>query len=279
MPLIDRLLVALLSPRRLFIALWKRLGWGSFPLRVKYDATRRPHYAYGILHAAEHARRLGLARVAVVEMGVAGGNGLLLMEEYAAEAEAATGVKVEVYGFDLENGLPDVVDYRDMPYFFRGGAFPMDRTALEARLQRAKLVIGDVKETIGRFAETHAPAPIGFVAFDLDLYSSTRDAFALFDLPHDLLLPRIVLYFDDIIGGDMFVMSDKVGELLAIEEFNTRGAMRRICPIFGFAEKRLFPAPWSVKMYGFHRYDHPLYNRFIAEEENRLSLALRAVPR
>jgi hypothetical protein len=275
---LDRLLTALLFPHRLVVAIWKRLGWGPFSVRLRYDAVQRPHYAYGIYWAAIQAKRLGLARISVIELGVAGGNGLILMERHAAAVERETGIVIEVYGFDLASGLPSIADYRDMPYFFRQGAYPMDRGALEARLKRAKLVIGDVAETSRSFVTDHDPAPIGFIAFDLDLYSGTRDAFALFSAPDDRVLPRVMCYFDDLIGPDLFLMNDHVGELLAIREFNARCEGQKISAIYGLDRKRIFPCAWSGQMFACHRFDHPLYNRFIAEEELTNSLALSDRP-
>ena len=68
-----------------------------------------------------------------------------------------------------------------MPHYFRPGLYEMDRSSLERRLKRANLVIGDIRETCMTFLQKYKPAPIGCMLHDLDYYSSTRDALALFD--------------------------------------------------------------------------------------------------
>jgi hypothetical protein len=50
--------------------------------------------------------------------------------------------------------------------------------------------------------ERHAArvTPIGFIAFDLDYYSSTMSALKVLDAEYKYLLPRVACYFDDIVG-------------------------------------------------------------------------------
>jgi hypothetical protein len=261
MTVFDKIILAIFNPYRLFIAIWKSLGWGSFGLRVRYDAVHRPHYAYGIYNAAIMAKRLGIPRISIIEMGVAGGNGLLVAENHAQETEKETGVRIEVYGFDAGTGLPPPVDYRDMPHVFSESAYPMDRVTLEKKLQRSALVIGNVSDTIQKFAAEYNPAPIGFVAFDLDLYSSTKEAFRIFDLADKHLLPRIFCYFDDITGNSQFMMNEWIGEFAAIKEFNESHARSKIGPIYGIADTRQFPPRWGSRMFSLHKFDHPLYQK------------------
>src|SRR5215207_985617 len=56
----------------------------SYEHKLLYNTLDRPHYGYGLLKAAELARRLGYARISAIEFGVAGGNGLLSLERHAA---------------------------------------------------------------------------------------------------------------------------------------------------------------------------------------------------
>jgi len=65
-----------------------------------------------------------------------------------------------------------------------------------------------------------ARAPLGFVSFDLDYYSSTKAAFALFEGPASAHLPRVYCYFDDVCSNALGCMTEHLGELLAIREFN-----------------------------------------------------------
>ena len=97
----------------------------------------------------------------------------------------------------------------------------MDVEKLEASLTtRAKLVLGDIRETVGAFLEAERPPPVGFVSLDVDYYSSAVAALGLFDAREEFLLPRIYCYLDDIIGDDWEIMCEFVGELLAVKEFN-----------------------------------------------------------
>ena len=60
----------------------------------------------------------------------------------------------------------------------------MDLAALQKRLTFAKLVLGEVDKTVETFARNFSPAPIGFIAWDMDYYSSTKSAMKLLDGPH-----------------------------------------------------------------------------------------------
>jgi hypothetical protein len=142
-------------------------------------------------------------------------------------------------------------------------------------LRSAKLVLGPVRETIESFAAEFRPAPIGFIAFDLDLYSSTMDALRLFDLDDDYLLPRVLCYFDDIIGPDLFMNNEWLGELAAIKGFNARGDRQKIAPVFGLAYKRQFPCAWDAQMFSFHRFDHRRYADYLGVPEADASLRVR----
>lgn len=224
---------------------------------LKYPAGR-PSYRWGILCAAFLGKALGYKRISVIEFGVAGGNGLVKMEKIAEEVERASGVAIDVYGFDTGSGLTKPLDYRDLPQLWREGDYQMDVELLRSRLSRAQLVLGPVADTVSSFVES-APAPIGFVSFDLDLYSSTMDAFKLFDADQDVLLPRVVCYFDDIIG---FSHGDFNGERLAIHDFNASHDQRKISQIYGLRYVLEMEKVWTEMMYMFHAFDHDRYNDY-----------------
>jgi len=261
------------NPSRLVFGPWQRFGFGSFDLRCDLDLFPRPHYAYGVQQAALLAQRLGLESVSVIEFGVAGGNGLVELERVAALASEASGVRIEVYGFDRGSGLPDPIDHRDVPYAWRGGFFEMDVARLKSRLSGARLVLGDLADTIPGFFDTN-PAPVGFVAIDLDYYSSTVDALRIFEGELGNLLPRVTCYLDDIVGEDMVFQSKFVGELLAVEEFNARNSSRKIAQINGLAQKRTLPAGWNESMFAVQLFDHPLYDKYVGPPEEGQQLPL-----
>jgi hypothetical protein len=216
-------------------------------------------YTWGVLHGVKLAKALDVGRVSVIEFGVAGGNGLVALERIAEQAESTFGVKVDVYGFDTGTGLPEVTDYRDMPNLWSKGFFPMDVDKLKARLSRAHLVLGPVAKTVPEFVRAGMP-PVAFVAFDVDLYSSTIQALRTFDADEQFLLPRVHCYFDDILG---YTFGDHVGERLAISEFNSAHALRKLSPIYGlrhYVPRRHAHRMWE-KYYMAHFFDHVAYGR------------------
>jgi hypothetical protein len=221
----------------------------------------RPHFVWGVVQGAHLARALGIKRISVIEFGVAGGNGLICLEQVAAGVERALDIKIDVYGFDTGGGLPPPKDHRDLPNLWTERAFPMDAAELRGRLKKARLVLGLVKETIGQFVDAR-PHPVAFISFDLDYYSSTMEAFELLDAEKELLLPRVYCYFDDILG---FTYSDFAGERLAIADFNASHRLRKISPIYGL--RYFLPAPydqarWNEMMFIAHLFDHDLYGRY-----------------
>lgn len=236
------------------------LNWHFGQIRRDRRCGQKPGYIFGVLHGAHLAKALGLDRVSVIEFGVAGGNGLIALEAISETVERVLGVGIDVYGFDTGAGLPPPKDYRDLPNLYASGYFPMDPEPLRARLRRARLVLGAVDDTIDDFVKSR-PAPVAFVSIDLDFYSSTMDAFRLFEADAVRLLPRVHCYMDDIMG---FTCSEFNGERLAISEFNAAHEARKISPIFGL---RWFVAAdqrdemWVEKMYLTHFFDHELYGR------------------
>ncbi len=229
----------------------------------------RPHYAYGVLKAAQLAKRLNMGCISVVEFGVARGDGLLNLEYHAGIVEQLTGVKIEVHGFDSGQGLPAVTDYRDLPYIWDAGAFPMQSEHLVPRLTRAKLYLGDVRETVPEFVKTAQFAPVGFIAHDLDLFTSTIASFAIFEGPASTRLPRVLNYFDDIILDDVALMHDEVGELAAITQFNLEHARMRLKPAIYLLDK--FDCPFKLQWYVLHDIAHPQYMSLMEKPQREIA--------
>ena len=159
------------------------LNYTFLDLLKDNSCASKPQYAWGVAQGAALAKVLEIPRISAIEFGVAGGHGLVILESIAEGVELRTGIGVDVIGFDSGVGLPKPQDLRDQPNMWFGGQLAMDKSKLEGALRRAKLYIGDVEETVTEFAAS-SPAPVAFISFDLDLYSSTRDAIALHD--HDL---------------------------------------------------------------------------------------------
>lgn len=235
----------------------------------------RTNYAWCLYYAAQQAKALGYRAVTVLELGVAGGNGLVALCGLREEAEKALGIEIVLVGFDAGTGLPDSTDKRDMLYFWPPGSFVMDRAALDARIAgRAELVIGDISKTALTW-EPRADAPIGAILFDLDFYTSTTGALPL--LSKQNVLPRIWCYFDDVCGGPENGTMDRNGEREAIREFNLAPEREvlndYLSPAYSF--KHTVPESWHQQIYLYHRFNHPQYNQLLRAKEERDQLGLR----
>ncbi len=247
----------------------RSLRLGDYPWRVELGAVERPHYAYCLYHAAVLAKRLGLRRISAIEFGVAGGNGLVNLEAHAAEVTRALGVEIDIYGFDTGEGLPEPVDHRDLPYHWKKGFYKMDVPRITARLHKAKLVLGEVKDTSVDFFHMFDPAPIGAIFYDLDFHSSTRDALAMLVANEKYHLPRVFTYFDDTVGTEMELYSDDIGQRLAIREFNQAHDEIRLGLPYHLLGRRIVES-WYHQIFIAHFFRHSLYNTFVSDEDQQL---------
>lgn len=235
---------------------------------VANGVQTRPQYLWPLIHAAHVGRALNLPKIAALEFGVAGGNGLLALESAAAAATELSGTEVEIFGFDTGSGMPAPADSRDAPWLIEPSYFKMDEAALRARLRNAQLVLGPVAETVSEWSRSGHP-PIGFIAFDLDYYSATMEAFRVLEGDPERLLPRVPCYFDDLFG---YGWTDFTGELAAIDDFNASHDQRKIGKIHGLRFElptEEFQRPWHEKLYLSHIFDHPRYAESEAEIDER----------
>jgi hypothetical protein len=251
---------------RKFLSRWPL---GSYGTRVRAGAVARPPYAWCAYQAAMEAKALGYSAVTVVEVGVAKGGGLLCLCDHSQEIRKELGVEVVVVGFDSGEGLPATNDPRDVNYFWRSGAYKMDRQGLEKQLAgRAKLILGDVSRTTPAWSP-RADAPLGAVMFDLDLYTSTCASFGL--LTNENALPRIWCYFDDVAGSAQNALTERIGEREAIRHFNLMPDREflhdHLSPAFTF--KGMAPEYWHPHIYLYHRFSHPSYNTYLISVPGR----------
>lgn len=213
----------------------------SIETRARWELSPRPEYLLGLVAAAQQARRQQVSAICAIEFGVGTGAGLLALQSEAEAVERETGVTVKVYGFDLGPvDLPRATgDHRDHPDLWRPGDHPLDLAGIRPRLaDRTRLILGHFSATVPNFVERCDPPPIGFIACDLDLYSSTREALRLLSAPGTPMLWHLPMYFDDIMP---FAASRFAGELLAVEEFNAEGGRVKIDRWHGIAYDRPFP--------------------------------------
>jgi hypothetical protein len=247
----------------------KRFKIGEYETRIKNGAVNRPHYAHCVYQAAVLGKKLGYKTISVLEFGVAGGNGLIELENHAFEVSKITGVDIQIYGFDMGSGLPQPLDYRDMPYLWKKGFYKMDVDKLKLKLNKAKLVLGDVSETVKTFFEEYKPAPIGAIMNDLDFYSSTKNSFKLLDGHENNFLPRVFCYFDDVTAREPHLYNDYTGERLAINEFNQEHSDIKFGLPYYLITKEIV-RQWYHHIWILHFFSHAKYNNFVHGENLQL---------
>ena len=255
---------------RIVRKLLARYPIGSLESRVKAGGFERPSYAWCLYYASLEAKALGHKAMTAIELGVAGGAGLLLLCKYRDEIERVTGVKITLVGLDAGTGLPASSDPRDLLYCWPAGSFEMDIPKLQGRLAgRAEVVFGDVAAT-ARDLRISSEAPLAAIFFDLDFYTSTRDAFILFSKEN--LLPRVWCYFDDVSGAPHNAYTDSIGVRAAIKEFNANRSPldSHLSQAYTF----LFDGQevWHQQIYLYHRMNHPDYNKCSSDHKHVLSL-------
>jgi hypothetical protein len=275
------LLDALLSPesirrkivRRILLTFPGLQSGMTIDERIVHALTPRPHYAYCMLNGARLAKKLGYHRTSIIEFGVAGGAGLVAAETLSTLIERETGVGLDIYGFDMGSGLPAARDYRDMAYHWKSGYFRMDEAALRAKLRKSELILGPIADTVPRILQQDRfrEAPISSVFFDVDLYSSTMDAFQVFEAPAETRLPRVFCYMDDIVG-ELERHSDFTGVLGAIAAFNGSHDHLKISRLhLGSMPDHRLRAPRLMML---HDFSHPLYSTFVGDEQKESELRL-----
>jgi hypothetical protein len=223
----------------------KRINSGSL------DLGRR-HYAQSLTIGVLQSILCGYDKVVAVELGVASGRGLLDICTAAQFFRDELEIEVLVYGFDNASGLPPPIDHRDHPEMWSQGQFDMTSVggadALREKLPSfAKLVIGDVGETIPQFEKELNGGRLGFVSLDLDYYSSTRQALKIFEFGRDSYLPAVPFYCDDV--SHALTFNPWCGEELAIDEFNQEHDLRKISKKESFVIRHFYVC---------HVLDHPL---------------------
>lgn len=255
-----------------FRRLFQRWPIGSYSTRLHSGAVDRPNYGLCMLNAAIEAKALGYKAVTIVEMGVAGGNGLICLCRHRAEIQKELGIEILIVGFDSGTGLPPSTDSRDLLYLWPTGSFEMDREALERRIAgQAEVIFGNVGKTVESW-QPRPDAPIGAIMFDLDYYSSTMPAFGLLEKAN--ILPRLWCYFDDICGFPEHAYSDGIGVRAAIRDFNLSPRRRELNDhlSLAYAFKSSPPEAWHQLIYVYHRLTHPQYNVCLSGEKHQLKL-------
>ena len=254
----DRIFLERLSePLHLnFFSLFVKL-FGNYEKQIEWDLILKQQHSYGIMKAAKLAKELKIDSMTVIEFGVANGTGLINIQSICKKITKLLDIKFNIYGFDNLVGLPKPEGFKDHPDLYQESDYPLqDIEKLKNRLnENTKLIIGDVKDTVPEFKKNDFKnSPIGFVSFDLDYYSSTKNALDILNIESENLLPIIDIYFDDISD---YKHNSKCGQYLAIDEFNKNQALRLLEQHKFLRKKRIFQrAKWIDHMYQLHVLDH-----------------------
>src|SRR5215813_7336758 len=79
----------------------------SMRLKAQFDAVDRPQYLVGLLAAVDQAKSEGIRSFCAIEFGVAAGYGLLELQSYAEQIQREENIRIDVFGFDTGQGLPE----------------------------------------------------------------------------------------------------------------------------------------------------------------------------
>ena len=256
--------------------LFKRVLHYDKPLRVallgylslKFK-TFKPHYESILYEACLEAKKLKINQVSVIELGVAGGNGIVSLEKYKRKIEKVLDISINIYGFDTGSGLPESVKDEDLPFFWKSNMYKIDRDALEKRIN-SKIFYGDVKNTVDDFIKINKNS-ICCIFFDLDLYTSTINFLNQIPKIKDHLLPRVLCYFDDVYVFENYINQFN-GVFKAIDEFNKSFSEFKLgCSVDHFKDFKFPLAKTSI--YTLHCFNNHLYKKYIGTNiESDLSL-------
>jgi hypothetical protein len=249
----------------------------AFDWAVLFDAVRYPAYAVGLQAACRYAHLAGATGFLAIEFGVAGGNGLIELSNYAARLSQTTGLQIKVVGFDAGSGLPMSADRRDVPWLWNEGDFPCVEDRLRQLLpKQTELLVGRIQDTLLHWIRKGSELPIGFVSVDVDLYSATAAICdALGNAEVSRLLPFVSFYFDDVLR---YLTPRCTGEFAAISEFNREHTDRQFDRDDWISEGRPFAERlWLKRMYSLCCFDHPALQKKRVREVAHLDLVVKSV--
>ena len=227
-------------------------------LQVKYK-TFKPHYDTILLESCKEAKKLGINNVSVFELGVAGGNGIIALEKYKKSIEKYLKIKIDIYGFDTGEGMPETNLKEDLVFVFKPGQFKIDKNLIAKKI-KSKIFYGDIKNTVNDFIKLN-PSKISCIFFDLDYYSSTKSFLNQINSLKKYLLPRVLCYFDDLHVPEKYI-SNINGVPLAINEFNSLNSNCKLGSSVDHILDFKFPLAKSL-VYVLHDFDNIDYNKFI----------------
>ncbi len=242
-----------------FVSLFYLL-FGNFVKKIEYDLIPRNPYAFGVNLAFKNAVKQNIKKILIIEFGVASGAGLYNLSYLSEKLSKIYNIDYEVIGFDTGEGMPPPLDYRDHPEKYREGDFPPLNLSEKVLPKKTKINYGDINETVNLLKDYRKQNfKIGFVAIDVDYYTSTVSCLKSLLFDEQMYFSSTVLYFDDVYNTDH---NEFCGELLAINEFNESNKYRKISKMTQLRDWRIFKnAVWIDQMYYLHvldsSYRHP----------------------
>lgn len=225
---------------REFLDFYQKYKSGELPSRFL-------SYPCGMVYAAYLAKLFGYKKLICLEFGVAPGalglKELLLVSNVISKIFE---IDFKIYGFDRIDGMPDTKNVFDHLEIWYPGQFGSpDLSLIDSRIT---LIEGDVKETVPKFIKSLTDEVIGFMIFDLDLYSSTKDALEIAKIDFKNLMPITPIFVDDIQG----LMSNPwQGVFKAINDFNEENINRKI-------DLRSYREHDNSQLSFLHVFDHPI---------------------
>jgi len=230
-------------------------------LSLKFK-TFRPHYETILYESAREASKLGYKELSVLELGVSGGNGIIALENYKKNIENAFNMKISVFGFDTGTGMPNSNLKEDALFNWKQGDYKVNKENLKRKVT-SKIYYGLADKTIEDFIKDNPPH-VCAIFFDMDYYSSTYNFLNNISKIKNLLIPRVLCYFDDIFTPNNY-MGKYLGELKAIRDFNKKEINIKLMNSIDHISDYKFPLA-KGSLYTLHSFEHELYNKFIGED-------------
>ena len=178
----------------------------------------------------------------IVEMGVAGGFGLMAFAHFCSIFEPNHYVR-KLYGFDTFEGFPNIDEkdrtssaahmevgglaYNSYDYLKRA-IKAYDKNRFLAHLPKVELIAGDATKTIPKFKKENPSLVIAMLYLDVDLYSPTKCAL---EQLMELVPKGGIVVFDELNHGDYPGETVALKEVMALNKlglkrlpFSTMGA-------------------------------------------------------
>ena len=193
------------------------------------NCTHR-HYGRSLTYTFHIAELCGYDEFDIIEFGVGPvPNGLIDFKNLIniIQEQAKTNFKVNIFGFDRNEGMPAPSSYKDHPEIWNEKLWGIEPlTHINAPF--AKIYDGDLDSMIKEYSNNlyKTSSKIGFISFDLDQYQGTKIATEILKIDSKFLFPCLPMYWDDLY--DTPLMSEFSGPGLALDEFNQENSLRKI---------------------------------------------------